>query len=54
MNEVKIKLTTEENKIFTNESQKRNINLADLIKHLALLKIDDINMRQKTQKPTKH
>lgn len=53
MNEVKIKLNTEESKIFVNESKKRNINLSDLIKHLALLKIDDINMRQKKQKPIK-
>ena len=43
--EVKIKLTPEETKILTNESEKRNINLSDLIKHLALAKVNEIKYK---------
>ena len=42
MEEIEIKLTPEETKILTNESEKRNINLSDLIKHLALAKVNEI------------
>ena len=45
MEEIKIKLTTEETKILTNESEKRNINLSDLIKHLALAKVNAIKYK---------
>lgn len=45
MEEIKIKLTTEETKILTNESEKRNINLSDLIKYLALAKVNEIKYK---------
>ena len=48
MEEIKIKLTPEETKILTNESEKRNINLSDLITHLALAKVNEIKYKHET------
>lgn len=45
MEEIKIKLTPEETKVLTIESEKRNINLSDLIKHLALAKVNEIKYK---------
>ena len=45
MEKIKIKLTPEETKILTNETEKRNINLSNLIKHLALAKVNEIKYK---------
>lgn len=47
MEEIKITLTPEETKVLTIESEKRNINLSDLIKHLALVKVNEIKYKPK-------
>ena len=45
MEEIKITLTPKETKVLTIESEKRNINLSDLIKHLALAKVNEIKYK---------
>ena len=47
MEEIKITLTPEETKVLTIETEKRNINLSDLIKHLALVKVNEIKYKPK-------